>query len=307
MKKYLIVIIVFTNYQSSMCQKILSDIELFYLSDLFKNAHELNIYELIEKDKNLDITRKWEFNSDGNILNEIDFREMGFLTLIEENIVSESKTSRRELFYEYDENGILTKLLEKKIFNNELILTEHKFNYEIENTIIENWKSDFNEISKMESKIVTKFLNEKIDTIYIKSCNFIGERFVESIQTNVHNYNLKGQLETKISFTQMNAMPKQIKIKETRNSKIVYKYDQLDNIQELIEYEFDDNNKPKIRRTINFKYNTDLSILEEIQVHSDESYLQQDLNYKLNFNSNGIIKEVIVGDKKYIYEVMQRK
>lgn len=293
-----------------MCQKIVSELESYYLSYILDNAKEWSIGELVERNTNLEITRKWEFNSDGKILTEIDYRE-SFSSLYEGEILkNESKASQKSYLYIYGKNGNLEKIIERRIVDdkqkeNEYIIINNDENLYSEEMILINTES-----RKTSFRSTTKFSNGKIDTIYHYYSNIIGKSKLESVVKSKYNYNAAGQLLSKVTYSQSFGSPKdyfQNENSEILSKKCIYHYDQENKLKELIEYIFDENGNKEIDRNIIFKYDRNESKPNEIKVNHGKAYSPKIIQYKIKYDLNGMINEIKINGDRFSYKIKKIK
>ncbi len=98
----LALIIIFFTQDCILSQRTLLEVENYYLQNLLGSASQNNIQEVIEKDSDQIVLRKWLFDVSGKLIEEIDYRGSTVASIINgiEEIFSNKKMSTSS--YSYD-------------------------------------------------------------------------------------------------------------------------------------------------------------------------------------------------------------
>lgn len=292
----LAIVVVISIQSTSLSQRSLLDIEKYYLQELFDSASQNKIKELIERNSEKVILRKWIFDNTGKLKKELDLRRRSVIrnmSGIESNV---SDSQKRTYSFSYDSRGRQSKIVKEDISDGDTTSMEFLFQNPGKDTIMES-SSLYEIISygeiEMELDIAIKTcslkVNNRIDSIStqwffkgvrtgIDHVKYVYDRYGKLTNKNF-KYEIKSELEeTEYSFARTN-----------------FKYDSMDRLERVTTLEQDN-----LMFDHHLFYNS-----ESLKLQRIESRGLQNLTSEIIYNSKGFLEKVIANNRELYYEIVK--
>lgn len=288
-------------------QRSLLETENYYLLDLLSSAHQNNIQEIIERDRDEVIMRKWLFDVAGNLSEEIDSRGSNVTSSINgiENMVASTKMSTYS--YSYDSIGRKLKIIKKVYSAADTTQIENHFQYIGNDTIHETLNvsekityGDFESEYNIGLNICSLKVDNKVDSI---SSHWFYNGTSTGIENVKYHYRNSGKLAIKEYTYDLEADESDnIETKEKVSSKIYFEYDDTERLYRVRRYDLG-----KLIFENHLFYDSEDSKLKRIESKYDESREPQEITIELFYNEIGFLEKVISNDREYNYEIVTVK
>lgn len=295
-----------TNFNSVSGQRTISDIEKYIFDPIFQSNYENKIAQIVEESETSQITRKWIFNEKGQLSKECDWRENGFSS----SLGYSSTTNYKEYIYQYNFEGNIKEILETQVQDGDTLRTLHKFDYSVKNEIKESFRVKKSDLIDIEFIILTKLKNGLPESITSMSISHIGEGYVEIKRREIHKYDDENLLSDKKNYFSIKSYPDNRNNEhktEILSSISKYDYDELRRINVIMKHEFDENEKSKLNRKVQFQYEGDELKIKTLNMILGESYSPRELQYEIAYKNNGILSKIKVNNNIFYYKIEEYK
>jgi hypothetical protein len=303
----LALIIIFFTQDCILSQRTLLEVENYYLQNLLGSASQNNIQEVIEKDSDQIVLRKWLFDVSGKLIEEIDYRGSTVASIINgiEEIFSNKKMSTHS--YSYDSIGRKLKIIKKVYSAADTTHIENHFQYIGNDTIHETMNvsekityGDFGSENNIGLNICSLKVDNKVDSL---SSYWFYNGTLTGIENVKYHYRNSGKLAKKeYSYDLEIDESDNTETKEKVSSKIYYEYDDYERLIRVRRYD-----QGKLIFENHLFYDSEDSTVQRIESKHDESREPQKITIELFYNEIGFLEKVISNNREYNYEIVTVK
>ncbi len=302
--KYLIFFQLIIALKVNLCvaQITINEIETYLFYQVFNS--ENRIKEFIELNAKSDTTRYWQFNESGKLIKEIDYRRNSKSCYISRQTTNQSIPSKREFCYNYQPSKQINNIKEIENTEGKTSTILNVFTSLNKDTIIEFYKINLNEFSKVDIEI-TKTLNEaKLQEILQVMKNYIGESYFVTKQRIEYKYDLEKKLNQTNHYFTINRYSENEEpaiIHEELGAKTYYTYDKYRRLNKIFEVELTEEGTQKLRNEVNFYYKDKSNKIKRINVIYGENFCPNLVEYKIQYKLNGELKRIKINENCFNY------
>lgn len=304
--KYQLTIVLVSIFSICQAQNTIDDVETYLFSEIFNSNKSIS--EFIELNDKNDTIRYWIFDENDKLIREVDFRNNSWSASISGQITNESTTFKTEIIYKYSQDGHLKNYVETKNVDGNIQHTIHEFKYSGSDTILETFKIDDDRI-KIDFEIKKINENSNLKKIIQVMKNYIGTSYVQTIQRIEFSYNQENSLTSQNQYFSVDSFSENEApetINEALGANTSYMYDEKGRLKNIHEVEYTEEGLPKLRKDVNFEYKGKTERIEYIKINYSENYNPNFVEYEINYNRNGDLKNIKVNDKSFNYLIRRR-
>ena len=274
--------------------KTLNDIEVHIFDELVKPKSK--IAEIVELNEYNVTTRYWRFNKKFQIIKEIDNRPDYWPSNI--GWKSNTRQSKKIYEYEYQTNGKINTVSKTQTSQGEVVKTTYLFTYPNENTIREYHKLQFDKRMNFDFELTYTMSNSRIIEQNQTMKNFIGDGHVQTDEKRMYVYD---ELLKEINhYFKVNSLPldneEDLRL-ESLGAKTTFAYDSFSRLKKITELEYLEEGGQIINRELHFKYLNKSDKIAKIILKYGENYTPRELEYIIEYTSNGDLKTISVNGK----------
>lgn len=299
--------ILFLTQDCLISQRTLQETEKYYLLDVLGSAHQNNIQEVLEKDSNQVVLRKWVFDDFGKLIEEMDYRGSNVTSSINGFEEMFSSTMMSIYSYTYDSFGRKVKINKKDYSAVDTTNTEYHFQYIGNDTILETLSvsekiiyGDLEAEFDIGLNICTLKVDDRVDRISSQWFNNGTSTGIENVK---YLYSKNGKLSQKTySYDFETQYSENIERTKNRLSSMEYRYDAQERLVRVSRQEGD--NTIFDNRLF---YDFDDRKVQRIHSKHDDSREPQEIVIELLYSDNGLLSKAVLNNRTYFYEIVTVK
>ncbi|MEM6892492.1 MAG: hypothetical protein AAF554_02300 [Bacteroidota bacterium] len=276
-------------------QYTMDDIDSFVLEPVFETICDSVPLEMVEKDQNGKIHRRWLFDEKCLLVKEIDYRASSLSSAINGETFSITM-SLNALDYTYNKDNKVEKVFSSIVQNGDTIKSVMNFDYSTLDVV--KMSTDISRDTIIQKDIIkTTYLNNsKPDSIVSKTISSVKGFSSRLVDKSIFVYDKENKLQEESSYYEDHMFwdngestftPYKI------HYRVVYEYDELDRVQGVTTYHFDEQLNPQIHSKKRLHYEKSTSKIVGMDIPIYNKQVQQDISMEFTYDEKNRLTKVV--------------